>query len=367
MRNSERPVILAGHGIRASGAADLAPLLLDLGIPVLASWQAKDLFSHEHSMFFGCPGIYGTRLANKVLAHADHVLAIGNRMSIWNVGYEGLPKRALVEAVDVQAQAPGAKHIVQDAKAYIEELLKTSARFAWPSWVAKCATWRAIYPLIESPTHDDHEGHINSYRFVDALHEYLRADEIVAIDCGAAAACAFQTLRPRPPQRLLSSGGLGEMGCAIPAAIGASFARNKGEVLCLVGDGAMMLNLQELQTIVHHDLPVKIIVFRNDGYLMIKHTQKLAGMDYSGVDKPTGVSVPSFNMIAYAFRMHTGIVQTWEDFRRMMPQFFSHKGPAMIEYRMHPEQKIYPKLDPVRNADGSVSSPPFDKMSPVLT
>jgi len=170
-------------------------------------------------------------------------------------------------------------------------------------------------------------------------------------------------LHLKPPQRLLTSGGLGEMGCALPAAIGASFARNKGEVLCLHCDGGMMMNLQELQTIVHHQLPVKIIVFANDGYGMLKHTQKTQRMEYSGVDRATGVSCPKFNRIAYAFGIHAGVVHTWEDAEHALPQFFQAKGPALIEVQIDPEQTQQPKVS-YEMVDGVQRYCTLDRMSP---
>lgn len=353
--------------MRAAGAAHLAPRLLELGIPVLASWQAKDLVDNSHAMYFGSPGIYGSRLANKVFATADHILAIGNRMAIWNVGYEGPRPDQRVTMADVDAHEPRKfQHvdwIDQDAREFIEDLLADDERFPAQAWVTQCALWRAQYPTVESPAHDDSGGFINSYRFMDALNSYLRPDEIITIDCGSFGACAFQTLRVKPPQRLLSSGGLGEMGCALPAAIGASFARNKGEVLCITGDGGLMLNLQELQTIVHHRLPVKIIVAANDGYLMLKHTQIASGMKLTAVDAASGVSCPKFQQLAYAFGISATSVRTWEDFNSAIPSLFAHDGPALLEYHMHPLQPCVPKLT-YRMKDGVQVYDKFDEMSP---
>jgi acetolactate synthase-1/2/3 large subunit len=365
---ASRPVILLGHGVRAAGAAHLVPKVLDWGIPVLASWQAKDMIDHDHRMFMGCPGIYGNRAANKALYEANEVLAIGNRLSIWNVGYEGIDKYKRLYMVDVdesEVRKPSnahAKWIKQDAKSFIEEHEPKSSGIE--AWLLQCSVWREQYPTIEA-AHDDAGGYINSYLFFDRLNGYLRQDEIVAIDCGSACASAFQALKTRPPMRLLSSGGLGEMGCALPAAIGASFARNKGEVICIVGDGGLMLNLQDLQTIVHHQLPIKIIVCVNDGYLMIKHTQANAGMTPSGVDVASGVSIPRVQQLAMIFGFDAALVQSWRDFQQAMPQFFDHKGPALIEYRMHPQQKCVPKLEPVF-VEGKPTSPRFSDMSPIL-
>jgi acetolactate synthase-1/2/3 large subunit len=186
---------------------------------------------------------------------------------------------------------------------------------------------------------------------------------VIVTDMGTPHICAHQVLRLKPPQRLMSSGGLGEMGCGLPAAIGASFARDKGEVLCLVGDGGMMLNLQELATIVHHRLPIKIIVFSNDGYGMIKKTQERAGQMHVAVDKASGVSMPSFRALAHAWGMAACDVRTWKEFNRAMPVLFGSREPSLVEYHMDPDQPMVPKLDPVY-VDGKATSPRFCDLSP---
>lgn len=355
-----RPVILLGNGARG---CDLSPLL-KLSVPILTSWQAKDMVDNDHEWYFGSPGIYGQRVANKVLHESDMIMAIGNRMAIWNVGYDGPRPDQQVAMVDVDAHEvakfPQADHIRMTAAEWINS---GWAIMNSDTWQRQCKDWRIQYPLVESPAHDDANGYINSYRFVDALHEHLRSDEVIATDMGTAHICAHQVLRLKPPQRIVSSGGLGEMGCGLPAAIGASFARNRGEVLCLVGDGGMMLNLQELQTIVHHQLPIKIIVFANDGYLMIKHTQANASMPYVSVNAASGVSCPSFVSIAHSFGMAACEVRTWDHFNRAIPQLFYARGPSLVEFHMAPQQKLVPKLEPIF-VDGKPTSPRFDQMSP---
>lgn len=362
---TSRPVILLGHGVRAAGAEHLVPKVLNLGIPVLTSWQAKDLVPFDHPLYFGSPGIYGTRCANKVLAAADEILAIGNRMAIWNVGYAGPRKDQTVVMVDLDGEEArkfeGAQWVCTDAKSFIEYLPAPDADLT--PWLSQCANWRLDLPHVEYPTHADQDGYINSYRFFDRLNEYLRPDEVIAIDCGSACSSAFQVLHVKPPQRILSSGGLGEMGCALPAAIGASFARRKGPVVCIVGDGAMMMNLQELQTVVHHRLPIKIIVCRNDGYLMLKHTMRASGMRYSGVSEETGVSTPNFRLLANIFGITGAEVRSWEDFDRIVPSCMASDAPCLIEYQMHPEQVIGPKLG-YHLEDGKPVYDSFAEMSP---
>lgn len=374
MNWSDHPIILLGHGCRAAGA-DVAPLL-ELGVPVLTSWQAKDMVDNNHPNYFGSPGRYGQRMANKAMHNADMILAIGNRMSIWNVGYEGpRPDQRLV-MVDIDEtevkKFPHAVWINQDAKQFID-LLFTRDAAKWddnPDWRRQCAAWKAQYPLVESLAHDDLPGFINSYRFVDALHEHLRPDDVIVTDCGEVMCPVHQVLRLKPPQRLMTSGGLGEMGCALPAAFGASMAlRDQGkdtEVICFVGDGGMMLNLSTLQSIVQHQCRIKIIVFENDGYGMISRTERKAGMELHNTNAATGVTLPSFRALAQTFGIPAADVRTWDDYKRAIPQLFYARGPALIEYHQHPDQPAVPTLVPIKMPDGTMRNPLFDELSPVL-
>ena len=329
-----REVILLGQNARRAGGPPEE--WLERAVPVLSTWQAADLVDNEHRNYYGRPGIWGTRLANKVLANAERVHPIGTRMSVWAVGYDFDFSKCMYPP----APQPD------------------------DEWTAQCERWRDELPVVESPLHDDPSGGIHPWRFTEALQQFFRPDECIVTDMGTPLVAAHQILRLRPPQRLMTSGGLGEMGVALPAAVGASFARDKGQVLCLHCDGGMMMNLQELQTILHHRLPVKIIVYENQGYQMLKDTQDGAGYERSGVEQPD-VSFPSYVQLAYAWGIAAGEVRTWAHFQRLMPAFFETKEPALIVYHF-PPTPLLPKLLPIRNSDGTITSPAFDDLSPRL-
>src|SRR5258706_3621565 len=231
-------------------------------------------------------------------------------------------------------------------------------------WITQCNKWRLQYPLLEG-AHSTNGPFMNSYRIVDRLHKWLRPDEVIVTDVGGMMCPPFQVLRLKPPQRLMTSGGLGEMGMALPAAIGASFARNKGEVLCLVGDGGAMLNLQELQTIVYHKLPVKVILFENGGYSMIKHTQKNLALKQTGVGPNSGLSFPNFRWLAHSFRMLSCDGSKCDEFDTAVDQLFLTKEPSMVVIHMDPEQKFVPKLEPTIHTDGRIDPAQFNRMSPL--
>jgi len=233
-------------------------------------------------------------------------------------------------------------------------------------WKDVCDGYRDRYPYIGNE-HSDKNGFINSYRFIDKLSDYFKLNQIITTDMGTALLSGHQVIRLSKEQRLMTSTGLGEMGYGLPAAIGASFARNKGEVMCLNCDGGMMMNLQELQTVIHHQLPIKIFIFNNDGYLMIKHTQKnLFKGRYVGTDRNSGVSCPDFSKIANAFKIKYYSIKTWGDFEGVVPKVQEENGPVICDIFMDPEQFSHPKLSLAVTDDGKIVSPPLEDLSPLL-
>jgi acetolactate synthase-1/2/3 large subunit len=393
LANAQRPAIWLGHGIRLSEAPatdQLETLLMQLNVPVILSWSGADLIDSDHPNVYGRCGVYGQRCANRIVENADVILCIGTRLSLLQIGYDitKIPAELIVVDIDeVECKKYATEAIVEDSGDFIRSIIGANLRITAPfRWLDQCDQWREAFPWVESPTHDDTE-YINSYRFMEALNKHLRPDEIVVTDMGTALLCAHQVLKLKPPQRLITSQGLGEMGCGLPYAIGASFARNKGEVICLNCDGGMMFNLQELQTIVHHKLPIKLIIFCNDGYLMIKHTQKALGIDRVAVDKASGISCPQFGGIVPKFgnglmATEVGIVARAAikppkakvdplaaafgvaEYDDLIKWLLDQKGPAMIEVHMDPEQLFVPRLMAQKLPDGSLTSPKLSELSP---
>jgi len=377
---AERPVVWLGHGIRLAGAEHLLSQLLEsLPAAYLVSWAGIDMVDSYHPRVYGRAGVYGQRCANFILQNSDYVLAIGTRLAIPQVGYDitEFARDAKVTVVDIDetelAKYPGRfnKTICADAKDFLKSLLAALASQPinannYESWINRCNEYRADFPWVDKE-HADTRNFINSYRYMQRLNDCLKSDQIIVTDMGTALLSGHQVLKLRPGQRLMTSTGLGEMGYGLPAAIGASFATNRGEVLCLNCDGGMMMNLQELQTIAHYKLPIKIVIFNNDGYLMIKHTQKnMANGRYAGVNKASGVSCPDFSKLAVAFDFPAWQIRTWDDFEPVMDAFMSCETPAICEVFMDPEQFFYPKLGLSVQKDGSLISPTLEDLSPFL-
>lgn len=359
MRWSERPVIVVGHGCRLAGV-DIRPVLR-LGVPVLTTWPAADLVDSDHPNYYGRPGAYGQRCANKVLANADSIIALGARLSIWTVGHDFPKLGQQIYMVDCDesevARFHGAVHVSSD----ITEFIATLKPMQDGGWLRACQTWRALYPWLEAPAHDDPPGYVNPHRFMARMQPRLRPDEIIVADCATGSLAAHQVLKLKPPQRLMTSGGLGEMGCGLPAAIGASFARDRGEVICLTNDGGIMLTLQELQTVAHHNLPIKIVVFANDGYGMIRDTQRNFGIEYTAVDRASGVSCPDFVRVAQAFDIPA--INGTKSIEDSLDTLFRWEGPMLMQVDVDPAYVWTPKLRPGRNEDGSIKHAVFEEMS----
>lgn len=378
IRAAKRPVFWLGHGIRLAGASHLLEALLDAArIPSLISWAGIDMIDSAHPLVYGRAGVYGQRCANFVLQNADLVVAIGTRLALPQIGYslDEFARAAELVVVDIDPAEVAklgsrvALPIVSDAGAFMAGLLERFGQnpLAAPGeWIDICDEYRRAYPWL-GPEHADQPPYINSYAFMERLNSHLKADEVIVTDMGTALLSGHQMLRLKPGQRLMTSTGLGEMGYGLPAAIGASFARNRGEVLCLNCDGGMMMNLQELQTVVHHKLPIKLVIFNNDGYLMIKHTQRnLHKGNFVGVDVDSGVSCPDFSALAGAFGIPAHQIRSWEDFDRVWPLVQAEPGPVICEVFMHPMQYFHPKLSVAPRQDGTYVSPPLEDLSPLL-
>lgn len=379
---SKRPVFWLGHGIRLSSkdsVVKIKTLLKKYPFPTLLSWAGLDMVENSHPLNFGSPGVYGNRHSNFILQNSDLVICIGNRMAIPMIGYEHseLARGAKIIQVDIDKlelkKLNDVVHlsVLSDAGVFIDKLIKKRKHINLDIininlWLNRCNNYRSNYPKIEKE-HKDYKGYINSYLFVDKLCNSLRNNSIITTDMGTALLSGHQAFKIKKGQRLMTSTGLGEMGFGLPAAIGASFANKKSEVINLNCDGGMMINLQELQTIVHHKLPIKIFIFNNDGYLMIKHTQKnLFKGRYVGTDKKSGISCPDYSKISKAFNIKYFSIKNWKDFKKKINIINNLKEPVICDIFMHPEQSFYPKLSLTLAADNKIISPPLEDLSPIL-
>ena len=370
IENAKRPIILGGHGIKLSKCIDLFKSCIEkLNIPVLLTWSGIDILDHGHKLFFGSPGIYGQRSSNFIFQKCDLLITIGSRMTIPQTGYDlnEVARNAKIVMVDIDETE--FKEFVDfpikaTCESFIKKLFVVDKVFN-NDWLNECINIRKEFPIVGNYHVDN--VFPNSYKLIDRISDYLKTDQIIVTDMGTALLSGHQSIRLKDDMTMFSSYGLGEMGYGLPGALGAAIAGNGREVLCLNCDGGMMMNIQELQTIIQHNLPIKIVIFNNDGYLMIKHTQKmLFNGNYSAVDKNTGIVLPDYMKVAKAFGYENFRIKTWSEFDFYFPRFMNHKGPSICEIYMPSEQEFIPKVKGVVQKDGSMFAPPLEEMSPIL-
>jgi acetolactate synthase-1/2/3 large subunit len=376
LKHSSRPVIIAGHGIRISGSKEKFKQLVNkLNIPVLLTWSGIDLLPEDNKYNFGRSGVQGQRSSNFIVQNSDLVIVLGSRLSLLQTGYDTkdfAPKAELIiNDIDLDEASKNKREkcvlITLNTKDLIEGLLQYNKSIDNKlDWLDYCEKMRLKYPKL-MPEHKS-DKYINSYEFIDKLSDDLNDDDIIVTDMGTALLSGHYAIKLKERQTMFTSLGLGEMGYALPGAIGASFTDLKKNVICLNCDGGIMMNLQELQTIKHHNLPIKIIIFNNDGYLMIKHTQKmLFNGVYNGVNADTGLSLPEFEKVANAFGFSYCSVRNWNDYNKNIKSFLNCNGPSICEVYMDPEQEFIPKVKGIKKQDNTIFAPPIEEMSPLLS
>jgi acetolactate synthase-1/2/3 large subunit len=366
--NSKRPVFLAGHGVKLSGSKNIFESLVNkFKIPTLLSWSGIDILPYGHLFNFGTSGLYGHRCANFVVQNCDLLIVIGSRLALPQTGYniDNFAPNAKIIMInnDVDELKKHDKYnltIQSDCKLVIQELLSYDVNLDIQEWYDQCKLYKNQFPLIEEQHILDNKTYDNSYVFINNLSKHLKENDVIVIGQGTPLPCSHQAMEIKSNQIAFASNGLGEMGNGLPSAIGACFAHN-GNTILLDGDGSMMMNLQELQTIVGYKLPLKIIIFNNEGYLFIKHTQKmLFDGRYTGVNSDTGVSLPKFNKIAKAFD-----IEYFNSKANNLSDFLNYNGAAIFECFMNPEQDLIPKVKGIAVVDG-ILAPPIEEMSPLL-
>ena len=317
LRASRRPLLLAGHGVAAAGAEDLfRQLARRLGVPVIASWRGLGVVAGDDPLFFGSPGLQAPRYANMITQAADFLLVLGSRLDNMMTAFSerNFAKRAARVIVDIDApemdklDMPGAVRVHGDVRCFIERLLAALPQEpARPvtRWLNFCANLRSRFPILEEKQAAPLHG-TDLYKLTDAISRAADANDVVVVSstsrCNTAGHLLFSF---REGQRPVSSMGMGSMGFALPSVVGAWYASGGRRVLMLEGDGSLQLNIQELQTIRHHNVNAKLFIFSNSGYAAIATMQdRNFEARHVGSDAPSGVSMPSLRQVAEAYGLH---------------------------------------------------------------
>ena len=383
IRAARRPVLYAGNGIRLSeGYAEFREAVEKLNIPVVTCWDSIDAIEDAHPLYVGRGGIMGDRAGNFAVQNADLVLAVGNRLSIRQVGYNWKTWAREAKVIMVDADPAELKKttihvdlpIHADAKDFFASLLaemqgEETPLFREQSWLERCAAWKKNYP-VTLPRHWEEDGaHANVYAFIRYLSERLPEGSMTVVSNGSACVVGSHNYVIGKDARFLINSGVASMGYGLPAAIGACRAFGDRPTVCIEGDGSIMMNLQELQTVLTNRLPIKLFLINNDGYHSIRQTQNnlFAGHTKVGIGPESGdLSFPDFGLLAKAFGYEYVSAHSNEEMKQAVDRALSADGPIFCEIFVSAEQLFEPKSATRRLSDGTLVSPPLEDLAPFL-
>lgn len=380
LKNSKRPIFLAGFGIKLSKQDELfLELAQKYSIPIVTPKNGFDMVYDDCPMLAGRIGINGQRAGNLAVQNADLVIILGARLPLTTVGYETElfapnAKKILVDCdeaqlnhswinVDVKINADLKNFIPAFNNKLAEEKFQYDSGF----WVNKVQTYRKKYPAV-SKEMSEQKKYVNSYYFFERLSDFMKSDDVLIVDQGATFYSLTTAFKVKKGQKAFTNGGFSPMGYGLPAAVGACFANGVGKVISVNGDGGLQMNLQELQTIIHHNLDFKVFVFNNDGYLSIKHTQNAFFKGHwVGSDPKSGVSCPDSIKLGKAYGFKTLKIESNKQIDKIIKKVMNTKGPVMVEVMIDPLQIYSPKVSSQRLEDGSFKSQPLHNMWPFLS
>ncbi len=374
--SAKRPVLVVGYGTRLSGGcASFLEMASQLNIPYVCTWGMADLAATDAPLNLGRLGVNGQRGANLAVQNADLVLGIGTHFHLTTTGTKinEFAYDAKIVVVDIDANELRDHHlkpelsVCMDAKLYMAEARKyyLGEKPDCTDWLQLCQRYKAYNQIPESLKHD---SPLDANFVVDEICRKLNAQDFISVDGGGTTLYAgMQSSSLKNGQRLIVSGGISSMGTGLPEAIGISFANDRKRTICFIGDGSFQLNVQELQTMVHYNLPIKIFVFNNDGYLAIRHTQKsfLAG-NYCGSSVDGGVSIPDIVAVGEAYKVKSWRLAKKNEISSIVDEVLNHAGPALCEVMVRPDQDLIAQLGFDKNPDGTMNARPLEDMYPYL-
>ncbi len=376
---AERPLILAGHGVRLAGAAKRFLTLAEkLDIPVVTTWNALDLIPWAHPLCVGRPGVVALRAANFAVQNCDLLLSIGSRLDNIITAYnpKGFARAARKIVVDVDPEEIAKLdmdidlRLPVDAGTFIDSLASHTGSLQLPDrpdWRRRCADWKQRYAVGEGKPFDT-EGPISHYHFVSALSDAAPPDTLVSTGSSGLGVEAFYTVfRNKPGQRVFLTSGLGAMGYGLPAAIGACLASGRRPMIAVESDGSLQLNLQELATLKAQNLPICLVIMNNGGYCSIRNTQRNYFKErYLGIDPASGLWLPDLERIAAVYDLPFLRIADARNIDAALSEALALPRPCLIDVRLLQNETLAPKSAAVPQPDGSMVSMPLEDMSPLL-
>lgn len=380
IKNAKRPVFHAGYGIRLSGGYERFRSVLEkLNIPIVTYWNAVDLIENDHPLYCGRAGNMGDRPGNWAIQNADLILAVGTRISIRQVGYNWKTWAREAEVIMVDADKAELKkptiHVEMpvwaDAKDFLGKLDAATDNkvFSGEEWLNKCRYWKENYPVVQPRQWEENGETANVYAFIDYLSSRLPENSLTAVSNGACCVVGNQAYRIKRGSRMANNSAVASMGYGLPAAVGTCIGGGRRDTICLEGDGSIMMNLQELQTILTNKLPVKIFLINNNGYHSIRLTQTNLFAHHSkvGIGEESGdLSFPEFRKIAEAFGYPYYSASSNEQMKAVVDKVLTQEGPVFCEIFTDTKQVWEPKSSTKRLPDGTLVSPPLEDLAPFL-
>lgn len=379
LKEAKRPVIYAGSAIRTIGAYDeFLNLINKLQIPIVNAWNATDSLEYDNPLTVGCGGSFGDRPANFAAQNSDLILSIGCRLSTRQVSfaYDLWAREAykiMVEIDEAEIKKPTLNidmPIQSDVKKFLikfnEVLDNSNYSFDYSDWVKQCNLWKEKYPVC-TEVQLNQKGKANVYAFLSALSDNMEENQQIVVANGSACAC-IHGYRLKKGQRLVVNSGVASMGYDLPAAVGACFGLGKEELVCVSGDGSIQMNLQELQTIVHHKLPIKLFVINNNGYQSIRITQRnFFERPFVGIGGDSGdVSFPDMEKIAYAYGIPFIRCESNDELDDCINKTLNAESFVMCEIMVDSDQGFEPKSASKKLPNGKMVSAPLEDLKPFL-
>ncbi len=379
IRAAKRPVFHAGYGIRLSGGYDAFRAAMEkLNIPVVTYWNAVDLIEDEHPLYCGRAGNMGDRPGNWAIQNADLILAVGTRISIRQVGYNWKTWARAAEVIMVDIDAAELKKptlhvempIWADAKDFLKKLDAAAEGrvFNGDDWLETCRRWKRDYPAVLPRQWEENGETANVYAFIRYLSSRLPENSLTAVSNGACCVVGNQAYVIQKGSRMANNSAVASMGYGLPAAIGTCIGGGRRGTICLEGDGSIMMNLQELQTILTNRLPIKIFLINNRGYHSIRITQtNLFNKNFVGIGPESGdISFPEYRKIAEAFGYPYFSAHSNAEMMAVVDKVLELDGPVFTEIFTDTRQVWEPKSSTKRLPDGTLVSPPLEDLAPFL-
>jgi acetolactate synthase-1/2/3 large subunit len=376
LKQAKRPVIIAGNGIVLSGAVgEFRAMAEKLGIPVLGTFARYDIVKESDQYYAGRFGTIGHRAGNFAVQNSDLIIAIGARLNVRAISYnwEYFGREAVNVVVDIDENELK-KHTIKadipvcaDAGAFIRALSeKAGVSEVHKGWMEQCRRYRETFPTITEQRRNSPRN-VDSYNFFDILSDCAAENAVFVMGNGTACVSSYQSLRLKNGQNVVVNSGCASMGYDIPAAIGAYYAAPDRQIICVTGDGSMQMNIQEIQTIVHNRIPIKLFVLNNDGYISIRNTQRgFFKGHFVGCEAGSGVSCPDTLRIAEAYDIKGARIDNQHELAQSLSPVLAEDGPVVCEIMLDPEEKMEPKLSSEVKPDGRMVSKPLEDMFPFI-